>query len=275
MEWVNKEKYHSKYNVCPTNNVLVMYCDPEQKRPVLRSMQWGYIPSWSRNTNMNKPINARLETLEDKSMFDGSKSTKRCVVIAEGFFEWKKLSNNKRQPYYVTRKDGQLMVFAGLYDVNSFIGDTTFSCTIITTNASNFFKSIHNRMPVILNPENILQWIDNRVGWSQPIIDLLKPFEGQLNCDQVSEAVGSTKNNSPDLIVPVDTKKSSISYFLKEEKDKDPMDKFEKFALEQAASQEDKKRKSSSSPAAASPPAKKKAAPAAKSMKITNFFGKK
>lgn len=93
--------------------------------------------------------------------------------------------------------------------------------------------------------------------------------------DQVSEAVGSTKNNSPDLIVPVDTKKSSISYFLKEEKDKDPMDKFEKFALEQAASQEDKKRKSSSSPAAASPPAKKKAAPAAKSMKITNFFGKK
>lgn len=86
--------------------------------------------------------------------------------------------------------------------------------------------------------------------------------------------MGSTKNNSPDLIVPVDTKKSSISYFLKEGKE----DKFEKFALEQAASQEDRKRKTSSSPASSSsPPAKKKATPAsaAKSMKITNFFGKK
>ncbi|CAO3655673.1 unnamed protein product [Mucor hiemalis] len=182
LEWVDQEKYHSKYNVCPTNNVLVMYADPDHKqRTILRSMQWGYIPSWSRNINMNKPINARVETLVDKSMFDGSKGTKRCVVIAEGFYEWKKLSNNKRQPYYVTRKDGQLMVFAGLYDVNSFIGDSTFTCTIITTHASEFFKPIHHRMPVILDTDHILKWIDNRTGWSPPIVDLLKPYEGELN----------------------------------------------------------------------------------------------
>ncbi|KAI8083580.1 hypothetical protein BDF21DRAFT_337449 [Thamnidium elegans] len=218
IRWVDKEKYFPSYNVCPAKYIVTMYQDGKSKQPVLQPMQWGFIPSWSKTRDVVKPINARSETLQEKSaIFDSAKRSKRCVIITEGFYEWKKLSDNKRIPYFIKRKDGQCMMFAGLYDTNKHIDDKLNTCVIITTHSTGPFASIHDRMPVILDRGDISIWLDVSLDWSQPIINLLKPFKGPLDCYQVGNDVGAIKNDSPSLIVPIDSKESSIFHYLKKE----------------------------------------------------------
>ncbi|GAA5805633.1 hypothetical protein HPULCUR_011154 [Helicostylum pulchrum] len=264
IRWVDKEKYFPSYNVCPARYILTMYQDDKSKKQVLQPMQWGFIPSWSKTRDM--PINARAETLQEKSkIFDSAKRHKRCVIITEGFYEWKKLSGNKRKPYFVKRKDGQCMVFAGLYDTNTFVADKLNTCVIITTHSTGSFASIHSRMPVILDHDAISTWLDCRLDWSQPIIDLLKPFKGPLDCYQVGNDVGAIKNDSPSLIVPIDNKESSIFHYLKKE---------DMFNTDNKPTTETKKRKSTSSSSSPSQEVannkKRGGVP-----KITNFFMKK
>ncbi|KAI9474211.1 MAG: hypothetical protein EXX96DRAFT_581052 [Benjaminiella poitrasii] len=239
MEWKDEDRYRASYNVCPTRWIPAMYeMSDSSKTKTMQSMQWGFIPSWMTTTPYTKPINARSETLlTENSLFDRSKSTNRCIIIAEGFYEWK----TKRQPFYVRRKDGRLMLFAGLFSTCHLVGTRTTTCTIITTSSESIaFSKIHHRIPVILkDADQVNRWLDPTTSWSPLVFEhLLSAFEGELEWHQVTERIGSIKSDSPELIQPLDQTKGSISYFLqksqqqredkvtikKEEEGKQPME---------------------------------------------------
>ncbi|KAI7876696.1 DUF159-domain-containing protein [Lichtheimia hyalospora FSU 10163] len=213
-QWKDEDYFHPSYNVAPRKWIpVVRYAD---NNLILQTMKWGFIPSWAKHTPDNQPINARDETLSvGHSMFDHAKNKGRCIVVAEGFFEWKKLTEKKKIPYYTKRKDGKLMLFAGLYDHSHIDGQSLYSCTIVTTSPSKFFSFLHDRMPVILengSPE-VEKWLSSE-PWGKDIVKIMKPYEGDLDCYQVTDAVGPTTNNSSNFIIPVDQLKGSISNFF-------------------------------------------------------------
>ncbi|KAI9274352.1 hypothetical protein BDA99DRAFT_555792 [Phascolomyces articulosus] len=221
-EWVNEDKFFPSFNVGPRKFIPVVRRTTEgSKELVMQTMQWGFIPSWAKQYPERQPINARSDTLTDgPSMFDHAKNKNRCVVVSEGFYEWKQLQGGKKIPHYTKRKDGKLMLFAGLYDVSHIDGQKLYTCTIITTAASSFFEFLHNRMPVILenSSSDVDTWLSDE-PWNKKHVEIMHPFEGKLDCYQVTDAVGSTKNNSPDFVVPVDQLKGSISNFFKKQKE--------------------------------------------------------
>ncbi|KAI9482545.1 hypothetical protein BDB00DRAFT_857310 [Zychaea mexicana] len=222
-QWLAEDKFYSSFNVGPRKNIPVVRrrsSEHDQSEIVMQTMRWGYIPCWAKQYPERQPINARDDTLsEGQSMFDRGKNKGRCIVVAEGFYEWKQLASGKKIPHYTKRKDGKLMLFAGLYDVSHLEGNDgqpLYTCTIITTSASSFFEFLHDRMPVILEngSPDVATWLSDE-PWSKKHVQLMRPFEGKLDCYQVTDAVGSTKNNSPDFVVPVDQLKGSISNFFK------------------------------------------------------------
>ncbi|KAI9304323.1 hypothetical protein BJ944DRAFT_267005 [Cunninghamella echinulata] len=218
-QWIDKDKHKPRYNCAPRSYIPVIRKSDKENSATLQSMMWGFVPYFAQKMPDTQPINARDDTLIGGSpVFDKSKNQRRCIVVADGFYEWKKLSNGKKIPYYTKRKDGQLMLFAGIYDEaqpNDWKGSATLCTTaIITTSASSFFSFLHDRMPVILEVDQVEHWLNKSSSWSTDLTKLMKPFEGQLDCYQVTDKVGSTSNESPDFIVPVDSLKSSISNFF-------------------------------------------------------------
>ncbi|KAF4944112.1 hypothetical protein FGADI_12933, partial [Fusarium gaditjirri] len=191
----------------------------------LQSMKWGLVPSWTKSKpdygSMLKTINCRDDSLSSPGgMWASMKTRKRCIVIAQGFYEWLK-NGKERLPYYVTRKDGHLMCFAGLWDRVQFegSGELLYSYTIITTSTNSELKFLHDRMPVVFdsNSSSITTWLDpSRKQWSDELQRLLKPFEGDLDIYRVPQDVGKVGNNSPTFIVPLDSKvnKSNILNFF-------------------------------------------------------------
>ncbi|OJD26932.1 hypothetical protein ACJ73_01680 [Blastomyces percursus] len=194
----------------------------------LQSMKWGLIPFWTKRSpdygSMLKTINCRDDSLiEDRGMWTSMKKKKRCVVICQGFYEWLKKGpgGKEKVPHYVRRKDGDLMCFAGLWDCVQYEGsdEKLYTYTIITTDSNPYLKFLHDRMPVILDqgsPE-MATWLDpHRVTWSKALQSILKPYEGELECYPVSKEVGKVGNNSPDFIIPVNSKenKSNIANFF-------------------------------------------------------------
>ncbi|CAJ0750855.1 20135_t:CDS:10 [Entrophospora sp. SA101] len=199
---------------------------------IMQNMKWGLVPFWTK-TSPDYPniINCRDDSLLDggKSMFTSMKNSKRCVIIAEGFYEWLK-KGNKRLPYYTKRIDGELMLFAGLYDCVTFEsseekGETgkeeLYTFTIITTKSSKQLSFLHDRMPVILNNEkSLVDWLDADKKWSPDLAIILKPYEDGLEIYPVSQDVGKVVNNSPELIVPINSPQSKTNianYFTKKE----------------------------------------------------------
>ncbi|KLJ13183.1 hypothetical protein EMPG_11872 [Blastomyces silverae] len=194
----------------------------------LQSMKWGLIPFWTKRSpdygSMLKTINCRDDSLiEDRGMWTSMKKKKRCVVICQGFYEWLKKGpgGKEKVPHYVRRKDGDLMCLAGLWDCVQYEGsdEKLYTYTIITTDSNPYLKFLHDRMPVILDqgsPE-MATWLDpHRVTWSKELQSILKPYEGELECYPVSKEVGKVGNNSPDFIIPVNSKenKSNIANFF-------------------------------------------------------------
>ncbi|ORY94161.1 hypothetical protein BCR43DRAFT_495974 [Syncephalastrum racemosum] len=246
-DWIDQDRFQPVYNVAPRRFVpVVRQMNGEY---VLQSMKWGLIPAYAKSLPDNQPINARDDTLiTGTSMFERAKNKGRCIVVADGFYEWKKLSNGKKIPYYTKRKDGKLMLFAGLYDTSHLEKDTTlYTCTIVTTSASSFFSFLHDRMPVILEngSDEITTWLSEG-GWDmKKHAALLKPYEGKLDCYQVTDKVGPTGTNSPDFIVPVDKLKGSISNFFQKVEKKRPREEEEEVvaATKKEANVDTKKQK--------------------------------
>ncbi|KAL2878887.1 hypothetical protein SGCOL_005855 [Colletotrichum sp. CLE4] len=191
----------------------------------MQSMQWGLIPFWTKRdpgySTLSKTINCRDDSLSTPGgMWSTMKAGKRCIVVAQGFYEWLK-NGKEKTPHFVKRKDGQLMCFAGLWDCAQYedAQDKRYTYTIITTDSNKQLKFLHDRMPVILNlgSKELKTWLDpKRYEWSKELQDLLKPFDGELECYAVSKEVGKVGNNSPSFIIPVASKenKANIANFF-------------------------------------------------------------
>ena len=201
--------------------------DPKEIRYKLQSMKWGLIPFWTKRNpdygTVMRTINARDDSLASKGgMWNTMKQRKRCIVIAQGFYEWLKKNGGKEKiPHYVKRKDEQLMCFAGLWDCVQYEGsdEKHYTYTIITTDSNKQLSFLHDRMPVILEngSDQIRTWLDpSRSEWSKDLQSLLKPFEGELDCYPVSKDVGKVGNNSPTFVVPVASteNKNNIANFF-------------------------------------------------------------
>ena len=197
----------------------------------LQSAKWGLIPFWTKRPpdfgSMMRTINCRDDSLiENRGMWNTMKQRKRCIVVAEGFYEWLKKNNGKEKiPHFVKRKDGQLMCFAGLWDCVQYEkdgekeGEKLYTYTVITTDSNKQLKFLHDRMPVILEPgsDEMRTWLNPGLnGWNKELQGMLKPFEGELECYPVDKAVGKVGNNSPSFMVPVDSKenKKNIANFF-------------------------------------------------------------
>ncbi|KAK0708415.1 hypothetical protein B0H67DRAFT_494552 [Lasiosphaeris hirsuta] len=195
----------------------------------LQSMKWGLIPFWTKRNpdygSMLKTINCRDDSLASPGgMWATMKARKRCVVVAQGFYEWLRPGGpgtKEKVPHYVKRADERLMCFAGLWDCVRYEGEegARYTYTIITTDSNKQLRFLHDRMPVILEPgsEAIKTWLDpGRYEWSGELQGLLRPFDGELEVYPVSKEVGKVGNNSPSFIIPVASRenKNNIANFF-------------------------------------------------------------
>lgn len=197
----------------------------EKTKYILQTMKWGLVPHWTKRDpgygGMLKTINCRSEGLASPGgMWSSMKGRKRCIVVCQGFYEWLKKGKEKI-PHFTKRKDGQLMCFAGLWDCCDYGGkeEKIYSYTIITTESNKQLNFLHDRMPVILEPgsKEMAAWLDpNKYEWSKELQSCLKPYEGELECYPVSQAVGKVGNNDPSFIIPVNSaaNKNNIANFF-------------------------------------------------------------
>lgn len=187
------------YNTAPSQKIAAVLVDHETKKRRLKLLQWGLIPSWAKEPSIgSKLINARAETLAEKPSFRAAFKRRRCLIPADGFYEWQKQERGK-QPYFIRRLDHQPFAFAGLWETWQDI--TT--CTIITTNANELLESLHGRMPVILKPEDYEDWLGPDYQETAELQSLLKPFPAeQMEVYPVSDQVNSPANDRPDCIAP-------------------------------------------------------------------------
>ena len=191
-----------RYNVAPTQSVLTVTYGEERRAECMR---WGLIPSWAKDASIgNRMINARRETVAQKPSFRSALQRRRCLVLADGFYEWQKVGKSKR-PMRIVLKSREPFAFAGLWETwRNPAGETVRSCTIITTAANDLLRPIHERMPVILPRELEEFWLDGDVTDAAALTDVLSPYPNEaMEVYQVSPLVNKATNNGADLIVPV------------------------------------------------------------------------
>lgn len=187
--------FEPRYNIAPSQSVLTIA--DFGKGVEARFLTWGLIPSWS--TDGKGFINARAETLEERPSFSDSFRLRRCLIPADGFFEWKRTGREKR-PFYFRANDDVPFAFAGMWDTWSNRGDVVTSCAIITTAANELVGELHDRMPAILLHEFHDAWLDPRTDPAM-LEKLLTPFPAsKMSSHPVSRAVNYPDNDSPELI---------------------------------------------------------------------------
>ncbi len=187
-----------RYNIAPTQPVLGVVAGNSGRKTAM--LEWGLIPYWSRDRGgAHQRINARGESLMQKPMFREAFAQRRCLIIATGFFEWRKEGKHK-QPVLIRMPDGKPFAFAGLWDRwFERPGEPVYSCTIVTTAASSLLHPIHDRMPVILDEREREIWL-NRTSAAADLQALLHPNEASFEVIPVSELVNSPKNDVPDVL---------------------------------------------------------------------------
>jgi putative SOS response-associated peptidase YedK len=198
------QKFAPRFNIAPTQPVMVI---PNDDQNIADFFVWGLIPMWAKDPAIgNKLINARGETLEEKPAFRSSLKYKRCLILADGFYEWKSSGGKKvKTPFFIHMKDRKPFAFAGLWDSwNSPDGSLIKSCTIITTEPNELTGIIHNRMPVILHPRDYAKWLDPSPQTPDRLKSLIKPFPAdRMDAYPVSTLVNTPANDTPELVVPV------------------------------------------------------------------------
>jgi len=183
------------YNICPTDDVLTLINQQEEIRA--GKMRWGLIPSWSKSMKIgSKLINARIETIAEKPSFRNALIKRRCVVIADGYYEWQKMTGKQKQAWYITLKNNIPFGFAGIWEIwkNKQLQKIA-SCTIITTESIASIQQVHHRMPVILTSEAVHEWLDHHNSDKKKLIQILN--EGQetrFQKHKVSSYVNSVSN---------------------------------------------------------------------------------
>jgi putative SOS response-associated peptidase YedK len=191
------------YNVAPRQDVLALVRDGDDRR--MTWLRWGLIPFWAKDPSIgDRLINARAETVASKPAFRAALRRRRCLIAADGFYEWQRRGEQKT-PMYIYLKSRQPFAFAGLHETwTSLEGERIESCAIITTGPNELMAPIHNRMPVILLPEEHTLWLDPDVQDTALLQPLLRPYPAEeMEAFEVSRLVNSPRNNSPELLQPV------------------------------------------------------------------------
>ncbi len=192
------EDWTPRYNVAPTQPVPVIRQHPTELTRHLSLMQWGLIPSWSKDASgAARMINARSETAHALPAFRDAMKHRRCLVPADGFYEWKR-SGSGRQPYCFEVRDGRLFAFAGLWEGwKNPSGSWIKTCTILTTTPNAVTSAIHDRMPVILDPSDYDLWLDPGLKDTIEIAGLLKPFDASaMRSYPVSSRINQVANDN-------------------------------------------------------------------------------
>jgi putative SOS response-associated peptidase YedK len=196
---MERGRFSERYNAAPTQDMPVITNEEPGKAVFYR---WGLIPFWARESSIgNRLINARAETIAEKPAFSKSASSERCLVIADGFYEWKQSTKGKF-PYRIVVKDGELFAFAGLWDRwKTDSGKEIRTFAIITVAANPLVGKIHDRMPAILLPDDEKKWLGNLT--LPELLKLLRPYpEKMMKAYPISRAINSPANDSPDVIAP-------------------------------------------------------------------------
>jgi putative SOS response-associated peptidase YedK len=193
-----------RYNIAPSQPIAVI---PNNGQNRIEFFRWGLIPSWAKDPKIgNRMINARAETLAEKPSFRVAYRRRRCLVLADGFYEWRKEAGRKtKTPMYIRLESGQPFAFAGLWEAwRSPDDQTVLSCTIITTTPNTLVEKIHNRMPVVLAPAAYDLWLDPGEQSPDRLNEWLRPYPAsQMSAYPVSTQVNNPSNDVPDCIVPV------------------------------------------------------------------------
>ena len=221
IEDVRDPELEPSWNIAPTQNVRIVLerYKPGEERPEavrqLRTARWGLVPTWAKDPKIGtRMINARSETITDKPSFRTSAAKHRCIVPADGYYEWQKLdpAGKQKQPYYLHALDEAPLAFAGLYAwwpdpelPDDHPDKWQWTSTILTTTASDALGHVHDRSPVIVPPELIGDWLDPSITEKADVRALVEAMpEPHLIPRPVGKAVGSVRNNGPQLIEPVE-----------------------------------------------------------------------
>ncbi len=192
-----------RYNIAPTQPVLAAFLDEHGQRS-LTFFRWGLIPSWSKDMAIGaRMINARSETVAEKPSFRNAFKRRRCLIPADGFYEWQKL-HDRKQPMYIHATEGRPFAFAGLWEMwQDPEGTRLQTCTILTTSPNELMAPIHNRMPVIIEPEDFGLWLEPGPNPDQAL-HLLRPFPAdKMAAYPVSTAVNNPRNDTAECIQPL------------------------------------------------------------------------
>ncbi len=198
-----------RYNIAPTQPVPVVFREDGHRQLLI--MRWGLIPFWMKPDEGNRVpagwINARAETAATKPAFRAAFKYRRCLLPADGFYEWKRLDDKRKQPYLIRQADGGLFAFAGLYEWwTSPDGSELPTCTILTTRANRTLATLHHRMPVILQPEDYDRWLDSPDRPPDEVAELLAPApDGILEPIAVSRHVNNPRHDDPKCLEPANT----------------------------------------------------------------------
>jgi putative SOS response-associated peptidase YedK len=201
-----EEEWTPRYNIAPTQPVPVIRQNPKEPVRELALMRWGLIPSWAKDTSAAaQMINARSETASTKPAFRDALKSRRCMIPADGFYEWVRDGKTK-QPFCFEVNQGQLFAFAGLWDRwKDPSGNWIKTCSILTTTPNAVASGVHDRMPVILDPDGYDLWLDPGMTKVEAVSDLLRPCDARLmRCYPISTRINHVANDDEECSRPVE-----------------------------------------------------------------------
>jgi len=200
-----------RYNIAPTQEAPVVLHDHQRQIKLLR---WGLVPAWAKDESIAfKTINARAESVATTASFREAFKLRRCLILADGFYEWRKQGRVKL-PVRFTLKNEEVFGFGGLWETwRKPDGTELGTFTIITTDANELTKTVHDRMPVIIPPESYDQWLDPKLNTLEPLQTLLRPFPAEaMKCYEVDPVVNSVANDSPQCVRPFQAPQGELSF---------------------------------------------------------------
>lgn len=200
-----EDEWDPRYNIAPTQPVPVVRQNPEKPVRDLSLLRWGLIPSWAADPSIGfKTVNARSETVVTTASFSEPFRSRRCLIPADGFYEWVRNGNTK-QPFCFEVGDGEIFAFAGLWDRwTDPRGEVVETCTILTTTPNALLRDMHDRMPVILNPGDYDSWLDHTTGETTAALKLMVPYSGAMRRYPVSTRVNQVQNDDAECAKPVE-----------------------------------------------------------------------
>lgn len=198
---VPRSNFPPRFNVAPTDQIPIVRIDPRDGEREVVMARWGLIPFWMKEKPKVPHINARAETVHKQPMFREAFAKRRCLIPATGFYEWEKRADGK-QPYRFRRKDLEPFAFAGLWEFNRLGGEDILSAAIIVGKANSLVGQLHDRMPVILMPDDYDRWLDPATK-PEELLAMLRPYDSRLmEAYAVNRAVNSVKNDSEICLEP-------------------------------------------------------------------------